>query len=244
MQKCPNCGNEFEKNFCNNCGQKAIEKNISLKLIFLDFIQNVFLFDSRTYKTLVEALIKPGKLAHSYLRGKRAQHLPPFQFFLLYMSVYLLALNFFGESYFDTINTGLELENEKRQLAQEAQNLVEKNLNSLYFVLTPIISFFIYLFYRKLKYNYAEIFIFGLYIMGISFLLSSASIMLGEMHASLYGIKALIVIVYFPLAIMQFTNSFSVGGYIKSLLTILSSYLLFISILLIFVIIYLLGDKL
>lgn len=238
MEKCSNCGNEFTKNYCNNCGQKRIKGEMTIKIVLSDFVKNVFLFDSTLYKTLIGLLFNPGYLAISFLEGKRNKYLPPFQFFLLFMTVYLLVLNYYGGSYFEYINSGLHLESDKISKVEIIQALARKNLNVLYFILTPIIALFIRLVYRKIKFNFAETLIFSLYTMGVVFLLSSITILIGQINNNLFVLKTLIILGYLPFAIVQFTNSKSILGIFKALMTIILSYLMFAFVILILAILY------
>ncbi|NQU34758.1 MAG: DUF3667 domain-containing protein [Bacteroidetes bacterium] len=238
MEKCPNCSNEFTKSYCNNCGQKIIKGDLTIKMVLSDFVQNVFLFDSTLYKTLIGLLINPGRLVKSYLGGKKKKYLQPFQFFLLFMTIYLLVLNFFGDTFFDFINSGLQIESDKISKAELIQTLVRKNLNVLYFILTPIIAFFIHIFYKKTKFNYAEMLIFSLYIFGVALLLSSVVIIIGQFSPKLFVLKSIITLGYIPFAITQFTNSKSLLGVVKALMTIILSYLTFAFLILVFVSIY------
>lgn len=243
MEKCPNCGNEFTKNYCNNCGQKIIKGNLTIKMVLLDFVQNVFLFDTTLYKTLAGLLIHPGDLVKSYLGGKKKKYLQPFQFFLLFMTIYLLVLNFFGDSFFDSINSGFHIESTKISKVELIQSLVRKNLNVLYFILTPIIAFYLSFLYKKSKFNYAEMLIFALYIVGTSLLLSSIVILVGQFNAKLFILKSIIIIGYFPFAIIQFTNSKSLLGILKALSTIILSYITFVLIIVLIAGIYVYGLK-
>lgn len=235
MEKCPNCGNEFTKNYCNNCGQKFIKGNLTIRMVLSDFIQNVFLFDSTLYRTLIGLLISPGKLVTSYIEGKRKKYLQPFQFFLLFMTIDLLILSFLGDNFFESINNSFQLGTEGMTKALFAQSLVRKYLNILYFILTPIIAFYIHILYKKIKYNYAEKLIFSIYIMGISFLLSSIAILLGQFNPFFYIFKSIVIFGYLPFAIWQFTNHTFFIGIIKALVTILLSYLTYVFFILIVV---------
>ncbi|MEQ9424612.1 MAG: DUF3667 domain-containing protein [Cyclobacteriaceae bacterium] len=224
---CPNCQNEFAGEYCSQCGQEKISGRLTLKQVFTDFIQAVFLFDSRLYKTLLGLLLKPGRLTRSYFKGERGKHLPPFQFFLLLMTAYLLILSFFGEPFFDYINRGLQLEGDGTNNAMVIQNLVKRNLNILYFILAPIIALIIRMIFGKEKCNFAEALIFSFYIMGVFFFLSSIIILTGQFSEVLFAIKPLIIVGYFPFAIVQFTQSRSFVGVLKSILSIILSYSIF-----------------
>jgi hypothetical protein len=154
------------------------------------------------------------------------------------MTIYLLVLNYFGNSFFDYINHGLHIENNKISSAILIQSIARKNLNILFFLMTPIIAISIHVFYKKIKYNAAEIVVFTLYIMGIGFLLSSIIILLGKVTPNIYSFKALISFGYFPFAIIQFTDSKSFLGIIKALLTVALSYFAFAILILFFVSLY------
>jgi len=183
-------------------------------------------------------LIKPGNLVRSFLEGKRKKYFPPFQFFLLFMTVYLLVLTFLGDNYFEYIERGLQLESDNISEDILIESLVRKNLNILYFIFIPILAFFINIFYKKIKYNYAEILIFSLYTMGTLFLLSSLMIFLGQIDTTIFAFKSLFGLGYLSFAIIQFTNSKPFMGIAKALLVILLSYLIFALLIFAFVTIY------
>jgi hypothetical protein len=239
MEKCLNCNNKFTGNFCNNCGQKKKMGALTMKMVFSDFVTNVFLFDSRLYKTLLGLIIKPGIIARTYLAGKKEAYLPPFQFFLLFMTIYLIVFNYFGDMVFSFINEELQSSSSSKiSKIQIIQALVKNQMDILYFVLTPIIALYVRLFFKKSEYNYPETLIFSLYVVGVSFLLSSITVIGVTFEPKFFLFKLVIIFGYFPYAIVQFTKSFSFAGVIKSLFTILLSYLTFIIIVLITVIIY------
>ena len=238
MEKCLNCNTEFTVNYCNNCGQKRTRGDLTIKMVFSDFIESVFLFDSSLHKTLIGLLLKPGKTVQSYLEGKRKKYFPPFQFFLLFMTIYLLILAFFGDTYFEYVESGLQLESDNISEDIFLENFVRKNLNILYFIFVPILAFFINLFYKKIKFNYAEILLFLLYVMGIMFFLSSIMLLLGQINTIVFTVKSLIGLGYLIFAIVQFTNTSSFWGITKALLTVVLSYTIFALIILVFVSFY------
>ena len=244
MNKCLNCGHEISGNYCSNCGQKASGERITFKMVLSDFVQAVFLFDSSLYTTLKGLLTQPGKLIQSFMAGKRKNYLPVFQYFLLFMTIYLIALKFLGDNIFSYLNSGFGPDSstvpdsETLNKAMMVQVLVRKNLNILYFILTPILAFFIRVFFRKARFNYAETLIFSLYVIGTNFLLSTVIVLFCLINVKLYALRILIIFVYFPFAIIGFTNSKLPAGIIKSLLTILSSYLVFITFISVTILLY------
>ena len=239
MEKCLNCDASFSGNYCNNCGQKKKMGALTMKMVFSDFVANVFLFDSRLYKTLLDLIIKPGKTIRIYLAGKRKNILPPFQFFLLFMTIYLLVFNYLGDDVFSLINNNTDSNTQLTKIGK-IQSMIKNQLDLMYFTLTPIIAFYVRIFFKKSGYNYPETLIFSLYVIGVTFLLSSLTLIGTTFEPKVFSFKIIIILGYLPFAVTQFTKSFTVGGVIKSLLTILISYLTFIIIMSIISIFYIL----
>lgn len=244
-----NCTTELTGNYCSHCGQKAISGKTTIRMIFSDFIQSVFLIEAPVYKTLTELLMKPGSMAQSYLAGKRKTYIPPFQFFLLFMTIYLLVLGFFGSQYMDLVNSTFQtdpgtISKIKTLNVQHIQNLIKQNLNILYFILTPIIALFIRIFNKKLEFNYAEILIFSFYLLGAGFFLSAVIGLLSILETRVFLLRFLIIFGYFPFAIAQFTKSKPIFGFLKAFFTVLISYMIYIFVISVLVLLYLFVDML
>lgn len=78
--ECKNCNRKFEGKFCPVCGQSTKEFEKPFSFLIVDLAGNIFAFDPRFWKTLVNILIRPGYLTHDYLNGHRARYMPPFRF--------------------------------------------------------------------------------------------------------------------------------------------------------------------
>lgn len=92
--KCKNCDNEFEGNYCPECGQTRKNFDKPFKFFFIDFMGNIFAFDTRLWQTLKAVLFKPGRLTKDYMEGKRVRYMPPFRFYIFISFVFFLMLNF------------------------------------------------------------------------------------------------------------------------------------------------------
>jgi hypothetical protein len=64
-----------------------------------DAFGDLFELDSRLWRTLVPLVIRPGRLTHDYLQGRRARYMPPFRMYLV------LSLLFFLVAFFDPSET-------------------------------------------------------------------------------------------------------------------------------------------
>lgn len=238
MKQCPNCHFELTGHFCSNCGQKNLDGPLKLKSVLTDFLHAVFLFDISLYKTMLSVLFRPGKTAISYLSGKRKSSYEPLQFFIVFMTLYLIVLGLFGDDFFAYINQGLDIAQSQTNRVVQIQSLVRKNLNILYFLLTPILAFFTKRLFKDNPYNFAEHLIFAFYLVGVGFFLSMISVILGQFYPVFYAIKPAINFIYFPFALLQFSQKRSFWNGLKSILTIILSYASFMICIVILMFIY------
>ena len=99
MPECLNCGAHLRGQYCGSCGQRARSRLISLWELVRDAFGDLFELDSRLWRTLVPLVIRPGRLTHDYLQGRRARYMPPFRMYLV------LSLLFFLVAFFDPSET-------------------------------------------------------------------------------------------------------------------------------------------
>ena len=92
---CLNCGTRLRGQYCGVCGQWARNRLISLWELLREAFGDLLELDSRIWRTLVPLLIRPGKLTHDYLQGRRARYMPPFRTYLV------LSVLFFVVAFFD-----------------------------------------------------------------------------------------------------------------------------------------------
>jgi len=112
---CLNCGGRLRGQYCGTCGQRSRSRLISLWELISDAFGDLFELDSRLWQTLVPLLIRPGRLTHDYLQGRRARYMPPFRMYLV------LSVLFFVVAFFDPNDElGLLFEPEPETTAAEA----------------------------------------------------------------------------------------------------------------------------
>ncbi len=92
---CLNCGAVLRGQYCGNCGQRAKTRLISLWELVRDAFGDLFELDSRIWQTLIPLLVRPGRLTHDYLAGRRARYMPPFRMYLV-MSLVFFVVAFFN----------------------------------------------------------------------------------------------------------------------------------------------------
>ena len=113
---CLNCGARLRGQYCGTCGQRSRSRLISLWELVSDAFGDLLEIDSRLWQTLIPLLIRPGRLTHDYLQGKRARFMPPFRMYLV------LSLLFFVVAFFDPREElSLLFEPEPEQATEEQQ---------------------------------------------------------------------------------------------------------------------------
>jgi hypothetical protein len=98
--KCANCGVALSGPYCSNCGQKASDLHRPFWWIMGEFLDSVFSYDSRTFRTLWLLFADPGEFTRRYNSGQRASMLPPFRTFIIATVIFFLLLSATGVALF------------------------------------------------------------------------------------------------------------------------------------------------
>jgi hypothetical protein len=118
MPVCLNCGAHLRGQYCGNCGQRGSSRLISLWQLLREAFGDLFELDSRLWRTLAPLVVKPGRLTHDYLQGRRVRYMPPFRMYLV------LSLLFFLVAFFDpreSLGIFYEPQTEEEAAAQRQQ---------------------------------------------------------------------------------------------------------------------------
>lgn len=146
---CKNCGNIFEGNFCNNCGQPAHVHDINAKYLWHDVQHGLFHFDYGILYTLWQLFIRPGHTVREYIQGKRIAHFAPISLVLVMATLYGFIYHMFDIDTFKySASKDVDYENFNEWLGHHF---------SLFTLFTiPYYAFFSWLFFRKHGYNFSE----------------------------------------------------------------------------------------
>lgn len=94
-RNCLNCGSPLTGNFCATCGQKA-HVHRSVRAFFQDFLQNLFNFEGKIWRTLPMLVWRPGEMTRRYIAGERARFISPIALYLFTVFAMFAVLNFTG----------------------------------------------------------------------------------------------------------------------------------------------------
>ena len=123
---CLNCGARLRGQYCGTCGQRSRSRLISLWELISDAFGDLFEIDSRLWQTLIPLMIRPGRLTHDYLSGRRARYMPPFRMYLV------LSVLFFVVAFFDPREElSLLFEPEPETTSEEAASAAEEEKQQL-----------------------------------------------------------------------------------------------------------------
>ncbi len=94
-KNCLNCGARLTGPFCAECGQKA-HIHRSVRAFFQDFVQGLFNFEGKIWRTLPMLALRPGEMTRRYIAGERARFISPVALYLFTVFAMFAALNFSG----------------------------------------------------------------------------------------------------------------------------------------------------
>ena len=94
--KCLNCGTEFERNFCPECGQRADTRRFTMRFILENLIAAFTSKDGGIWFTLKNLFTRPGEMIVEILNGKRRSYFSPFPMLFFMLTVYILLFSITG----------------------------------------------------------------------------------------------------------------------------------------------------
>ena len=114
---CLNCGTVLMGPYCASCGQKA-HVHRSLIAFLHDFVQGLFNFEGKIWRTLPMLAWRPGEMTRRYIDGERARYVSPVALYLFTVFLMFAVLNFNGAIGPDSTNIRPNLDiavNEERE---------------------------------------------------------------------------------------------------------------------------------
>jgi hypothetical protein len=94
-KNCLNCGARLIGPFCAECGQKA-HVHRSVRAFFQDFLQSLFNFEGKIWRTLPMLAWRPGEMTRRYIAGERARFISPIALYLFTVFAMFAVLNLTG----------------------------------------------------------------------------------------------------------------------------------------------------
>lgn len=143
---CKNCSAALhpEHQFCPACGQTAHTHRLDMRHILHEIVHVLTHADKGILYLTKEMARRPGLVAKDYVEGRRKRYFNPFSYLAL-----TVAIAAFLSSYFHLMDQDVQHPN-------PVSSLINKNINLVFLVATPISAFFNWLLFWRSRYNYAE----------------------------------------------------------------------------------------
>src|SRR6185369_4133823 len=125
-KNCLNCTTLLTGPYCSACGQKS-HVHRTVHGFLQDFVQGLFNFEGKIWRTLPMLAWRPGELTRRYIAGERARFVSPVALYLFTVFAMFAVLNFTGA--LGSSNAGTHLkEGLKSEIAENQAELAKLEL--------------------------------------------------------------------------------------------------------------------
>ena len=93
-EHCPNCSTTLVGEYCHACGQRRIDRRLTVHDFLMDIVRRVFRFDKAFALTFWDMLRSPGPLVADYIEGRRKGRIDPIHFFISSVFVQIVIAGF------------------------------------------------------------------------------------------------------------------------------------------------------
>lgn len=97
-QYCLNCGTELKGKYCHICGQEIVTKKPTIIGVFKEYLNEIFFWDYRFFKTFWTLISRPGHLTNEYLAGKYISYTSPLKLNMFLLFVFITLFVFFASA--------------------------------------------------------------------------------------------------------------------------------------------------
>ena len=150
-------------NFCANCGQTANIHRVTFKHFLHEFFHAFTHTDKGILLLMKELVTRPGHVAREYLDGKRKKFFNPLTFLVILSSLYAYAA--YKSGYFEALS--FKPQEYQHPGQREVSDIVNESGKIINLFLMPVLmSFFTWIFFRKLKTNFAENLVLSSFVLG------------------------------------------------------------------------------
>lgn len=164
--ECKNCGNTYEGNFCNNCGQKTINKRITVSHLFQSLLERFDINRGIIY-TAKMLFVQPGKVIQDYLDGRTKIYYNPISYLVVVASFYSIIMISFNiyDSSVGSLNEAMGLPEDQLEFQRKFGSIMKKFLSFISILMIPFYSLASYWIFKKRKLYFAEHMIINSYLL-------------------------------------------------------------------------------
>ena len=232
MKSCFNCGHNTSEHFCPSCGQKRIEKRLSIGDIIRDGLSFMFSLESPLWHTFVMLFKNPGRLSREFIAGKRKYYYKPFQYFIFTVLLYFVVRGLLD---FDPVDNAMKMQGQKLENMPDnpsirAGHFLSRNVNYFLPVWAVVMAAFDRLFFYKSPYNYAERVTHTFYTVSHSVFFGALLTPLTIISPFMDHLKYPVMVLWIIYSITSFHNRNYVWTIIKALVLAILSFAVYVAI--------------
>jgi hypothetical protein len=230
---CNNCGSHLSDKYCGHCGMKKNDGRIYFKDQWHDAMYYIFSLDSPLWRTFKGFMTRPGKTGIEYIKGKRKQYYTPVKYFILASAVYFLVVKLTG---YNPVEMQYKAMGSKPPISPIADT-IRNNVNYFLFILIFIMSLFMKIFFPRQWQTYPENLSYSFFIIGHFILLDLIFVPLSFV-SPIFTFGKYFMLFYLIWAVFSFYSGNVFLKALKSFLTVILSYVVYIAIVFFMVLLY------
>ncbi|MBL4657786.1 MAG: DUF3667 domain-containing protein [Flavobacteriales bacterium] len=209
-------------------------QRLTLRVVFKEFLSNVFEWEYPVLKTMKDMTIRPGLLCRDYVKGIRKPYSRPFQYYLITLAVFYLVMlgaglqiSDYSQDFTPEFAEG-EIGEHQRILLTDINDTMNEYSKIFMFLMIPLYALCTWMLFRKSGFNYAENFIMNLYVVAHLSLISVVCIPISFYEFSYYFFTSGVLgMIYFVISLKQFFQVSMGVALLKGLLTYILAMIIF-----------------
>ena len=228
MITCKNCNNQFEGQFCNQCGQSADTQRLDFKFLLKNLHKNFLkYFHKGIFYTSRQLFTRPGHSIREYIEGKRVNHFEPIGLLIAFAAFYGVLYHTFDINMFsglsdNTLDGKLDF--------KSAGNWITDHFAVVTLLFVPVYSIGSFLSFRKQGYNFYEHIYINTFLASQRLLIRIATfplLVILDGTENIFIFRDLLILADIALMVWSYTQFFNKLTKTKATLLSILSYLIF-----------------
>ena len=162
---CKNCNNIFEGKFCNNCGQAAVTHKLNFHYFLHDFANSFIQLDKGIFYTSKQLFTRPGASIREFIEGKRVKHIKPISLVIILAAIYGILYQYFEINLLVT-ETDDGLNANEINLLSKINDWVANHYGLTSLIAIPFYALGSFISFNKQGYNYIEHLVLNTFLSG------------------------------------------------------------------------------
>ncbi len=212
MNICKKCKSELHGNYCSNCGHPQEIERITSRYIVSE-IGSVLNLQKGLFFTIKELAVRPGENIKTFISEDRTRLVKPIMFILICSLTYTIFEEIFKFKYGYIY---LKTDGSDSSISLIFQ-WITQNYGYSNILMSVFVAIWIKIFYRKYNYNFYEILILLLFIIGMQMLMGTfLGILESITKIPILRFGSYIILIYTFWATAQFFDKRKILNYIKA----------------------------